>query len=500
MGEECRYVYWSRLRRKKGAFLLFLMCFDSFISSASKDSKGVDEHLKMGMTLLGKGQYSDALSHFHSAIDADPNNYMSYYKRATVFLALSRSRSALADLDRVLEINSNFLSARLQRGTVLFKMGRLDEAHIDLEKLLTKDPGNEEASKKYIEIENLKTRVNMVHDLMEYQNYKGVIDELNELIEHIPWDPTLREMRADAYIHIGNTFRAISDIRSVTKLTSDNTDGYFKLADLYYQTGSTDESLHEVRECLKLDPEHRQCYPFYKTLKKVVKFVNLAAESVESQDWAECINAANKILKIEPSVKNVRYIAYDRKCKCLLENNEPKEAQNACSLALEINEEPRLYCDKAEAYLQEDLYNEAIEEYRKALNIEENFQRAKEGMLRAQKRQKQASKRDYYKNPRSLSRSASKRDVVKSYRKLAQKWHPDNFQEESEKKAAEKKFMDIAAAKEVLSDKELKEKYDNGEDPLDPEAQQGHHHSYDGQPFPFQGDPFGGARFKFHFN
>ena len=39
-----------------------------------------------------------------------------------------------------------------------------------------------------------------------------------------------------------------------------------------------------------------------------------------------------------------------------------------------------------------------------------------------------------------------------SFRKLAQKWHPDNFQDEEEKKKAEKKFMDIAAAKEVLTD------------------------------------------------
>ena len=31
-------------------------------------------------------------------------------------------------------------------------------------------------------------------------------------------------------------------------------------------------------------------------------------------------------------------------------------------------------------------------------------------------------------------------------------WHPDKFQEEEDKKKAEKKFMDIAAAKEVLTD------------------------------------------------
>ena len=107
-----------------------------------------------------------------------------------------------------------------------------------------------------------------------------------------------------------------------------------------------------------------------------------------------------------------------------------------------------------------------------------------------------------------------------SFRKLAQKWHPDNFQDEEEKKKAEKKFMDIAAAKEVLTDEgmslnadskrkvadkivafpEMRQKYDHGEDPLDPEQKNGGH----GGPFPFQGHPFGGGggpfQFKFHFN
>lgn len=41
------------------------------------------------------------------------------------------------------------------------------------------------------------------------------------------------------------------------------------------------------------------------------------------------------------------------------------------------------------------------------------------------------------------------------FRKAAQKWHPDNFQGD-EKKMAEKKFIDIAAAKEVLTDPGIK--------------------------------------------
>lgn len=41
---------------------------------------------------------------------------------------------------------------------------------------------------------------------------------------------------------------------------------------------------------------------------------------------------------------------------------------------------------------------------------------------------------------------------MKAYRKLAQQWHPDNFSDDADKKKAETKFIDIAAAKEVLTD------------------------------------------------
>lgn len=49
------------------------------------------------------------------------------------------------------------------------------------------------------------------------------------------------------------------------------------------------------------------------------------------------------------------------------------------------------------------------------------------------------------------NRTAQKKEIIKAYRKLAQQWHPDNFQDPEEKKAAEKKFIDIAQAKEVLT-------------------------------------------------
>ena len=99
--------------------------------------------------------------------------------------------------------------------------------------------------------------------------------------------------------------------------------------------------------------------------------------------------------------------------------------------------------------MAEEMYDEAVNDYRRALELDENYGPAKDGLGTAQKRQKQASKRDYYKIL-GVRRNAGKKEINKSYRKLAQKWHPDNFQDEEEKKKAEKKFMDIAGKFYVL--------------------------------------------------
>lgn len=62
----------------------------------------------MGKKFLAAGQLSDALSHYHAAVDLDPNNYLTYFKRATVFLAIGKSKSALPDLEKVLELRPDF--------------------------------------------------------------------------------------------------------------------------------------------------------------------------------------------------------------------------------------------------------------------------------------------------------------------------------------------------------------------------------------------------------
>uniref|UniRef100_A0A8V5G2I2 DnaJ homolog subfamily C member 3 n=1 Tax=Melopsittacus undulatus TaxID=13146 RepID=A0A8V5G2I2_MELUD len=389
-----------------------------------------------------------------SLAEADSDNYIAYYRRATVYLAMGKSKAAICDLSKAVELRQDFTSARLQRGHLLLKQGKFDEAEDD---------------------------------------FKNVV---------CVWDAELRELRAECYIKEGEPSKAISDLKAAAKLKNDNTEAFYKISRIYYQLGDHELSLSEVRECLKLDQDHKQCFSLYKQVKKLNKEIESAEEFIREGRYQDAINKYESVMKTEPDVPVYATRAKERICHCL---SKAAEAIKVCTEVLQLEStNVNALKDRAEAYLLEDLYEEAIKDYETAQANSENDQQIREGLERAQKMLKQSQKRDYYKIL-GVKRNAQKQEIIKAYRKLASQWHPDNFQSEEEKKKAEKKFIDIAAAKEVLTDPEMRRKFDAGEDPLDAESQQG-----GGNPFhrnwnTWQGfNPFGSGggpfTFKFHFS
>lgn len=456
----------------------------------------INKHLELGKEYLARGQLSDALSHYHSAVDGDPKNYLTYFKRGTVYLALGKAKNALSDFDRALELNPDFTLARINRGMIHLKQADYDLAQLDFYNVIKTDPYNTEANEYLQRIDPAKERKKAAEYYYGHNDYQNAIGLITEVLETSPWASNLYQLRSEMHLNNNDIMSAIADIRSTTKLQSDNTEGYLKLSQLLYSVGHILESLKSVRECLKLDPDHKGCFPFYKRIKKVEKFYSEAEQAAENKQYEDCAQSAEKMLKNEKENPAVRFEARRLLCSCYMHSEQTEEAVHACTEALEYHHDVNVFCDRAEAYLQSELYDDAIRDYRQALEIDAHSERAKEGLQKAENRQKQSEKRDYYKIL-DVKRTASKKEIVKAYRKMAQKWHPDNYTNDDKmKKIAEKKFIDIAAAKEVLTDDEKRRQFDMGEDPLDPESGKGgmpNFHHFQG----FHGSPF---EFKFHFN
>lgn len=63
-----------------------------------------------------------------NCLEGDPSNYLTYYKRGTVYFALGKAKFAITDFSKVLDLKPDFIAAKLQRANVNMKLGLLTEA------------------------------------------------------------------------------------------------------------------------------------------------------------------------------------------------------------------------------------------------------------------------------------------------------------------------------------------------------------------------------------
>lgn len=130
---------------------------------------------------------------------------------------------------------------------------------------------------------------------VEMNDCGSAVEILSRIIDIAPWDAELRMMRSNCYMDLGDATHAIMDLRFTTKLNNDDTDGLYRLSSILYQLGEVDNSLKEIRECLKLDPEHQYCFPLYKKLKKLDKLLQEAESAGEKQEFGECVDDIKKV-------------------------------------------------------------------------------------------------------------------------------------------------------------------------------------------------------------
>lgn len=119
-------------------------------------------------------------------------------------------------------------------------------------------------------------------------------------------------------------------------------------------------------------------------------------------------------------------------------------------------------------------------------------------MQKAQVALKRSKTKDYYKIL-GVAHDADERQVKAAYRKLTKLHHPDKAAKQGlSKEEAEKKMAGINEAYEVLSNPELRARFDRGDDPNSHE-QQGSPFGGGGGGNPFMFQQGGGQQFQFKF-
>ncbi|GAB5587712.1 hypothetical protein Unana1_02612 [Umbelopsis nana] len=471
--------------------------------------KTTQQYLDDGNKLLVSGKYNEALTSFDAAISKDPANYISYYRRAATYMSLGRNNAALEDFTKILSIKPDFHQALLQRAKIYSKEGNLDLSKKDLETYIKHNPSDTEAAALLMSVKQAGDDFNLAKKAIDDKNYDECIRLLSAVVPTVPQSTSIRLLRAGCHIAKGEIEEAVGDLTRAAHLSPSDQDVLLKLAQInYFSLYESQGALSHVKQCLHYDPEQKQCKAMFRKLKKLDKTINAAIQDFEQNKFVaaskKLVGSGNdqgiiatvdeEVAKLEVTLDAVGKMPrrlsaklYSLACKIYGQRNDWANAKKWCSATLDMDENDQdalLYL--GEAAIEDSDYESAVRYLTKAHDASggQNGQ-VRETLGKAQRLLKQSKKRDYYKIL-NVSKTADKREIKKAYRKLAQEWHPDKYSGDLDSEAVEAKMAEINQAYEVLYDDDLRQKYDNGQDPYDPTG------GHEGGPFHHGGNPFGG--------
>jgi len=235
-------------------------------------------------------------------------------------------------------------------------------------------------------------------------------------------------------------------------------------------------------------------------VSKKIKKINNAIAALElahnEQRWQDTIERFDEAAALSESIKENTHLL-QKLANAQVETRKFSDAVVTCNRILQKDSSSfEALLLRGEAYLMEDKFQEARNDFNAARQANPNDRRPMEALHRLERKEKMALRKDYYKIM-GVPRDAEASQIKKAYRKLALVNHPDKHPDE-EKELYIQKFQEITEAYEVLSDAEKRGRYDRGED-IDTRQQHGGHGGFN--PFAnfHQQGGFQQGGFQFHF-
>ncbi|KAJ8516418.1 hypothetical protein ONZ45_g6293 [Pleurotus djamor] len=523
-----------------------VLAFLSGISAAEPASGGLYPPgllplINRANALLSTGQFSEAVKVYTEAIEQSPADYLLFYKRATALLSMNRHSSALDDFDKVLSLTSNtFDNAHLMKARIHTKDGHFSEARESLNLFTSKNKNDAAASELLNDINFGEQAAKKTAQAKKAQLWTACTESATEALRVASHSIALRQQRAECALAVGDLEGATGDMTRLSHLappTSASLMRIFRLS--YFFLPATPASMSTLKQCLHLDPDSKPCLTAHRQVKAFDKAFAKLEQLLSAEDWKGAItlltgagknndfakrfddamdsNTARDQLLEKPKstipLPDPKKSSPRRKdivaalCKAYIKLGNIRSGEKWCEELLTMDggaDDVDGLVGRGEALLKKEDYEAAVRAFEQAFENSGRSNRDIHSRLqKAQRLLKQSKQKDYYK-VLGVSRDADQKTIKKAFRTAAKSAHPD-------KGGSEAKMAAVNEAYEVLSNPELRERFDNGDDPNDPMGGQG---GYPGGGHPFHaggsGHPFAqffqqqqggfqGSSFQFHF-
>ena len=449
---------------------------------------------------LAQGNAHDALAYFGVAVQKDPSNYLTIFKRGATYLSLGRNAQASKDFDQVLVLKPGFEGALTQRAKIKSRNADFKGAREDYVVAGKKE------SEEFAQLDEAEGAAKLAVDAEKAGDWEACVTQAGTAIFVASTNLELRQRRARCRFEKGEIMEGIADLNHALQINSYLTEPHLKIAAMtFYSLGETEKGITAISKCLHNDPDNKECAKLRKSEKALERTLKKFNQFIEKRQFASAAkllvpqgdDEAGLLQEVKDDVKTYREAGYihpqaqdglyaqlvEKTCEAYVEMNNAKKAAAYCAETLTYNPTslPALL-NKAQSLIDSDDFDQAIATLNTAKEAHGNQnQKINEMLQNAHTLLKRSKQKDYYK-VLGVSRDADERQIKSAMRKLTKEHHPDKAAQRGvSAEEAQKKMAAINEAYEVLSDPELRARFDRGDDPNDP--QQG------GQPF--QGSPFG---------
>ncbi|KAF4997056.1 hypothetical protein FDECE_12210 [Fusarium decemcellulare] len=481
----------------------------------------VSNLLKSAQNHLSRGETNEALIYYDAAIARDPSNYLSLFKRATAYLSLGRTLQATEDFNKVLSLKPGFEGAHLQLARLRAKAGDWDAA-----KAQYRAAGQKPDSVEFTALEEAKLASALAEMAEKGEKWDECVNHAGTAIVVASRSPHLRELRAHCRFQRGEVEEGMSDLRHVLHMKPGDISPHVVIsATTFYGLGDLESGIGQVKKCLQSDPDSKICKKLHKQEKKVEKAykkiqgqLNRGQPTTAGRSLVGTAEDEGLLPEVRKQVEELRENKSIPKtartklledlveltCQAYTESSH-KDAAKYCEES--INLHPDSFwglLHQGKTQLKNELFDAAIQTLQKAAELRPDLKEKVNPIFnKAQIALKRSKTKDYYK-VLGVANDADERQIKSAYRKQSKIFHPDKAAKQGiPKEEAEKKMAAINEAYEVLSDPELRARFDRGDDPNSQERpgnpfQQGNPFGGGGHPFMFQ-QGGGGPNFKFQF-
>lgn len=297
-------------------------------------------------------QVLDSLS---KEIVKDPDNANGYYKRSLYFYDEGEYDQALSDIQRALLIDSTVAEFHYVQANIYYDYKRFEDAFFSYQKAVEFDNEHEKAILKLSQLELI------------LQNYELAIEMVNKALKINPMNASGYYLKGFIYLDARDTATAISSFQTAIEVDPDHYDSYIMLGKIYsVKDPEFSETYYE--QAIALEPN------------SIEALYNMGVLLQDQERYLETYPIYDKIIAIDSAA----YFAYYNKGYVLLVSDSSYEkAIDEFNLSLRYYPYyHQAYCNIGLCYENLGDYKAAEESYRKALDIDPQFEPAAKGLSR----------------------------------------------------------------------------------------------------------------------